>query len=145
MYADDTIIMFTGTSSTFIKDMTTGLEQVSKWLHEHKLTLNVSKTNFMLLGTCRRLTRLEDIQITLNGDFIERVKVYKYIGVVLDECLSWSEQIDVLPNLASLLPHLKCLVAPWSCLCSITVVLCGPVVQTVILRSLSNYTIALPD
>ena len=28
MYADDTIIMFTGTSSTFIKDMTTGLELV---------------------------------------------------------------------------------------------------------------------
>ena len=56
MYADDTILMFTGTSSTFIKDMTTGLEQVSKWLHEHKLTLNVSKTKFMLLGTCRRLS-----------------------------------------------------------------------------------------
>ena len=95
MYADDTMIMFDGTTpDTIESDMVNGLNQVTKWLVNHKLTFNVSKTKFMIFGSRPRLPTFSQVQITLNDTSIERVQLYKYLGVILDEHMSWSDHID---------------------------------------------------
>ena len=95
MYADDTMIMFDGTTPDNIEsDMVNGINQVIQWLINHKLTLNVSKTKFMIFGSRPRIPTFSRVQITLNDMSIERVHLYKYLGVILDEHMSWSEHID---------------------------------------------------
>ncbi len=51
------------------------LEMANKWLFENQLTLNATKTKFMLFGT----------NAVKSGNVnIERVSKYKYLGFMLD-------------------------------------------------------------
>ena len=52
LYADDTVIYCYGTSSKELSDkLNNDLLGVAKWLHDHKLTLNLDKTKCMLIGS----------------------------------------------------------------------------------------------
>ena len=55
LYADDTVIYCFGTSSKELSDkLNNDLLGVAKWLHDHKLTLNLDKTKCMLIGSNRK-------------------------------------------------------------------------------------------
>ena len=47
----------------------------------------------MILGT-PHMTSLEQIDITLDDTLLERVKCTKFLGVLIDECLTWKNHID---------------------------------------------------
>ena len=50
-YADDTSIVVKGSSLLSIsKIMNNGMKQVNEWLKNNKLSLNVSKTNYMIMS-----------------------------------------------------------------------------------------------
>ena len=66
-------------------------------LLSNKLSLNVAKTEFMFFGTVFRLSNLgKNFPITIGEKEIKRVKNTKYLGVYLDENLTWDEHIDKL-------------------------------------------------
>ena len=71
------------------------LARLEEWFQANKLTVNLSKTKFILFGSRQRLTnstttRLEqDLNLKL-GRQIDRVTHTKFLGLVLDENLSWS-------------------------------------------------------
>ena len=51
MYADDThLTLASNNISDINQNLNQGLANVSEWLIAHKLTLNQSKTEFMLMG-----------------------------------------------------------------------------------------------
>jgi hypothetical protein len=52
----------------------------------------------MLVGTHQRLAKISSFQIMARDTTLERVYKYKYLGVVLDPCLSWNDHIDFLTN-----------------------------------------------
>ena len=96
MYADDTNITTTGSS---LKEMVNlankDLENINEWLMANKLSLNVTKTEYMFIGSDHNLTKIRDMPlIFLNGKPIKRVKVTKSLGVLIDERLSWFDHID---------------------------------------------------
>lgn len=68
------------------------ISKYNNWLNGQKLVMNVTKTNFMLF----RSKRMPDLDIRLNSNCseIERVTSTKYLGVVLDEKLSWKPHIQ---------------------------------------------------
>ena len=70
------------------------LENIRNWLLSNKLSLNVAKTEFMFFGTVFRLSNLG--KITIGEKEIKGVKSTKYLGVYLDENLTWDEHIDKL-------------------------------------------------
>lgn len=53
--------------------------------------MNVGKTCYMTFGKARHL---HDFSIKINGDNIKRVRTFKYLGLVLDENLSFKQHID---------------------------------------------------
>ena len=56
MYVDDTHLTLAGNSADSIElNLNKDLASVSKWLIANKLTLNESKTEFMLIGSRQRL------------------------------------------------------------------------------------------
>ena len=69
---------------------------VSNWFEANKLSENASKTNYMILGTSYMTSRKtsDKSNIVLNDTILERVKVTKFLGVLIDECLSWKNYID---------------------------------------------------
>ena len=58
MYADDTHITYAGSDLHLIQSsISHDLEKLSKWLVSNKLTLNATKTEFMLIGSRQSLIK----------------------------------------------------------------------------------------
>ena len=61
MYADDTHITYAGSDLHLIQySLSHDLEKLSKWLVCNRLTLNATKTEFMVIGSRQRLSTLSD-------------------------------------------------------------------------------------
>ena len=64
------------------------LQHVSHWLIANKLSLNVKKSNALLFRTSNDSTELK-LNISLNGSPIEEKSKAKYLGILLDNKLSY--------------------------------------------------------
>ena len=110
MYADDTHLTF---ASNNMKDIEFYLNQdlanVNQWLIANKLTLNQSKTEFMLIGSRQRLRTFQSApNLTINGTPIKQVSQAKSLGVYVDENLSWTTHInEITKKIASGIGALK--------------------------------------
>ena len=73
------------------------LKKVSKWFSENKLTLNISKSKFMLIkrGNKKSNDNLNFV-LKFNGKKIERCQFYKYLGIYIDENLNWKKHVSYL-------------------------------------------------
>ena len=71
--------------------------KVHNWLTANKLTLNTTKTEFMLIGSRQRLSTLTNFpRPEINGAPIDQVANAKSLGVIIDDNLNWSSHIDKL-------------------------------------------------
>ena len=100
MFADDTQIG-TSTCSDNIDSIANILNEdlinVSDWMKANKLSLNASKTEYMVIGSHKRLHQTQsDPSITLVDNQIKRVKVTKSLGLMTDETLTWDEQVTLI-------------------------------------------------
>ena len=90
MYADDTIISIAASSLPELESpLNTELANLHEWLHINKLSLNVAKTELMLIGLCQRLngkTIGHSLTVQIEGHEIDSVPHQVYI----DQNLSWS-------------------------------------------------------
>ena len=89
LFADGNTILYShkDLSSSIINEE---LKEVSNWFKANKLSVNDSKTNYMILGTPHMTSRKtsDNSNIVLNDTILERVKVTKFLGVLNDECLT---------------------------------------------------------
>ena len=72
------------------------LINLSEWLSTNKLILNLKRTEFMVFGNDQRLCRqdINGAHITLGGEFMKHCDASKFLGVVLDNSLSFYLHID---------------------------------------------------
>ena len=96
MYADDTNVTF---SAAIVADLETqinsDLEHIDLWLKANKLSLNVAKTEFMIISSRQKLQSLNDYTININvgGVQISQTNQSKSLGLIIDENLSWKALI----------------------------------------------------
>ena len=95
LFADDTTVY---KSSSNIQDLIVSLEtdlaSLHDWFCANKLSLNVSKTNFMCFSP-KLNDRLPIItKINLGNQPIERVHSAKFLGIHMDDGLQWDEHIN---------------------------------------------------
>ena len=91
LFADDTNIFYADSGIGKLSDnMCNVLDKMSTWFAVSRLTLNISKTNYMLFGMCM-LSR--DVVIHMQNVNIERVRVVKFLGVYVDDLLNWNDHI----------------------------------------------------
>ena len=93
LFADD-IVLVSETKEGLENCLKTLQQYCEKWL----LTVNTKKTKVMIMnkqGHC-----LDDIVFTLNGDKLETVKHYKYLGLLINNSGSYTSTIDNLSNRA---------------------------------------------
>ena len=79
------------------------LLKVQKWLTANKLTLNIKKSNFIIFHPSRyKLANQMSIKIFNHSSHknlpLERKQLIKYLGVLINEHLSWKTHIDSLCN-----------------------------------------------
>uniref|UniRef100_A0A8C6MDJ7 Reverse transcriptase domain-containing protein n=1 Tax=Nothobranchius furzeri TaxID=105023 RepID=A0A8C6MDJ7_NOTFU len=92
LYADDTSLYCSGDDLNKLVDLVEKELAVLKgWFDRNKLSMNVTKTKFIIFGN-RKITN--EIIIKINGIVIEQVHTYKFLGITIDEKLSWKPHID---------------------------------------------------
>ena len=73
------------------------LEKISDWLAVNKLSLNVRKTKFMIFHT--HGTKFSYIpKININGTELERVENFNFLGLTINENLSWKPHVNKIAN-----------------------------------------------
>ena len=96
MFADDTSITLSAKTVADLKlAVTSELNNLTCWLRANKLSLNVAKTELMIIGSRQRLnTQCEEINISIDDRTIKRVDHIKSLGLTIDAQLSWSKHVD---------------------------------------------------
>ena len=117
MFADDTQIDHAAKSPSNLQNtINADLQRVNQFLIENRLSLNVKKTNYMLIGTKERLKKFSNLQIAIGDNKIDRVDSAKYLGVEVDENLNWithaektaskiASKIGILRRLKHIIPN----------------------------------------
>ena len=71
------------------------LSNVYEWLSANKLTLNMTKTEFMLIASRQKLSQFtESPSLTINEIAIEQVTSAKSLGVYVDQNINWECHIE---------------------------------------------------
>ena len=68
------------------------LNNIDNWLKHNKLSLNYNKTHYMMI-TKQKIPLDFDMNISINNHIISKVDNLKYLGVVLDNKLTWNSHI----------------------------------------------------
>ena len=94
LYADDTVIYCEAESSQDLQcKLDLDLRNVISWFTKNKLTLNSTKSKFMLIGSTQRLSAFSSVQLNIYGEVIDKVDNFKYLGMTLNANLSWHNHI----------------------------------------------------
>ena len=64
---------------------------IDEWLTSNKLTLNTSKTSFMLF--LPKTMSIDKFSLNIRGERINRTHVAKYLGLLVDEKLKFDVHI----------------------------------------------------
>ena len=63
---------------------------------KNKLTINLKKTQCMIIGTEQRLRNCRKLLMKVDDITIENISCAKLLGVYIDRCLTWSEHVEIL-------------------------------------------------
>ena len=78
---------------TLVKRMNLDLKNLSQWLKANKLSINVTKTEFNIFHSSSKKTD-HSLKFKLDGKKYIQTDTVKYLGVLLDDHLVWSKQIN---------------------------------------------------
>ncbi len=95
MYADDTALLVKGKNIMEIQNqLQYDFNQILRWLSANRLSLNAKKTKSMLLCHSRSPLANTTLHINCGETIIEPVRTMKYLGIHLDNHLSFNEHIE---------------------------------------------------
>jgi len=92
LYADDTQLFLSFHPAEFHSNIThlqNALQQISSWMTVNLLTLNSSKTEFLLIGLKQHLSKIHNSSLTTTHSA-------RNLGFIFDEHLTFSDQISAL-------------------------------------------------
>ena len=94
LFADDITMYISGADPVLVQDdLNSDLASLFEWVTSNGFAVNVSKSQSMLLARRHRRHQLSSIQLLLNNNVLRVHKSVKYLGIIVDENLSWSEQV----------------------------------------------------
>ena len=101
MHADDTNLCLKSKDiSQLNRAINRDLEDLDSWLKGNKLSLNVVKTQSMLIATKPRHQALKNaagkLKLEILGSELDVVTKTRYLGVQVDNSLDWKEHIKVI-------------------------------------------------
>ena len=97
LYADDTNVFYSDSCiTTLVETMQNEMNKIINWLNANKLSINVSKTKLIVFKSKNKKLNYQDIVIKIQDKKIERVSETKFLGVVIDESLTWNTHIDII-------------------------------------------------
>ena len=94
LFADDTSLFSSSKSlKSLEQQINKELYNISVWLTANKLTLNVSKSNFIIFHNKANKTK-HSLDLNINGENLKQKVSTKYLGLLTDDQLNWKHHIE---------------------------------------------------
>jgi hypothetical protein len=94
IFADDTNLFFSHNDLNYLNTIINSeLDKLSIWLQTNKLTVNINKSNYIIFKP-RQRRQLLDLNLEINKSSMNQVSEVVFLGVILDEHLSWKSHIS---------------------------------------------------
>ena len=105
LFADDTTLVsslcaFVNTENPTLNTCDTvnkELNDINDWLITNKLSLNATKTKYMIFHY-RQQRVIPNLNLKINNVQIERVFVFDFLGLTISDTLDWSHHINKISN-----------------------------------------------
>jgi len=96
MFADDTNLFLSDTNlANLINTANFEVNKISTWFKANKLSLNISKTNYIVFRT--KYKSIENCDgIKIDNIKLEQVYKTKFLGVIINQALSWDDHIHMI-------------------------------------------------
>ena len=102
IFADDTNILFSHKDPDQLETLINKeLNNISNWFKLNKLSLNIDKTNFMTFKNKHSKTPDLNFKIVIDNINIEKVKITKFLGILIDNNLSWKAHTSHISKIVS--------------------------------------------
>jgi hypothetical protein len=103
MFADDTTLTASGKSIQLIESkINCDLINIKEWLLANKLSLILTKTEYLVIGSPFNLNNLtSESNIMIDNVPIKRVTKTKSLGIQIDQFLSWDNHLEEICKKAS--------------------------------------------
>ena len=96
------MLFFTAKTAIELKaSLNNDINRISSWMKENKLFLNISKTEYVIYGSHQRLKREDSLSLSCNGSSLTKSESFKYLGVGIDQHLSFNNHIEHVVNKVS--------------------------------------------
>ena len=93
LYADDTLIYINAESEAEINEKLQGcVDKVSEWYEKNNIIINTDKSCSMIIKS-RRSNNYPVLSISIENCIINQVKTMTYLGLEIDEALTWNQHI----------------------------------------------------
>ena len=105
MYADDTTLSSTivsfneDTNKNITTEINNQLSKINEWLNINKLSLNKSKTKYMI--SKNQQANIVKPILQIDGITIETVDHFNFLGLTLDSRITWHNHTANIPNKCS--------------------------------------------
>ena len=97
MYADDTVIYTADVNvDRAISNLQGDINSLNMWCKRNGIMANTDKTKVMTFGSPKVLSKVPAPKVVMNGVVLESVSVYKYLGISLDNQLSYNLHVNKL-------------------------------------------------
>ncbi len=99
IFADDKEIKDTckpEDQSTLENNINSDLSRLKSYFDTNRLSINVTKCEFMQIGTYQSIAKMPNLMIHINNEPFKKVSITKYLGMYIDENLKWDEHINVM-------------------------------------------------
>ena len=95
LFADDTTVYVQNDSiDSAIEILNKELAKVALWFDSNKLTLNVNKTQMIMLSRKKKLTPQNEV--ILRNEVVQQVNKAEFLGVIVDQHLNWKDHISMI-------------------------------------------------
>ncbi len=93
LYADDVLLVRIINSHEDFVALQEDIDRIGSWSSANFLTLNRTKGKYMIVS-CRRTSSTPSSSLLLEGHPLDRVEMFKYLGVLLSHDLTWGEHVQ---------------------------------------------------
>lgn len=98
LFADDTTVHKSGKNVTLLfAQMKADLAELIDWFRANKLSLNLNKTNYILFRSKSDDDFLTET-LQFGTEILQRKHFVKFLGLLVDEFLEWTEQGNAIKN-----------------------------------------------
>ena len=96
LFADDTNILYSHTCLKKLNEIIQNeMNEITDWLNANKLSINTEKTKFILFRSKNKKVN-SSINISINNNNIRQVTNITFLGIVIDQFLTWSNHLDLI-------------------------------------------------